>query len=364
MKRDFHPVSEVFPLMHGKAFDDLIVDIRANGLREPIWIHRDGRIIDGRNRYRACEASGIEPETRVFDGDDSELVPFVVSLNLHRRHLDASQMAMVRAKAEAIIGHGGDRRSDDFKAQNCALKSLADQIPVHRNTVGYARGVLADGAPELVRAVERGDVKVSAAAILSELPKDAQAEVLAGGREEVAATVKAMKAHVGHATGDNEWYTPVPYIDAARATMGRIDCDPASSDIANATVQAKTYHTAETNGLMQPWGSRVWMNPPYAQPLISDFCSELIKRIDAGEVKQACVLVNNATETAWGQQLIGRASAVCFPRGRVRFIAPDGKPSGAPLQGQMVVYFGSNADSFIEAFSELGIVLWTPPIAA
>lgn len=93
-----HPVADIFPMMSDAELLDLVEDVRSHGLREPIWLHRDGRIIDGRNRAIACQQLGIEPETRVFEGDDSELVAFVVSLNLHRRHLTESQRAMVAAR--------------------------------------------------------------------------------------------------------------------------------------------------------------------------------------------------------------------------------------------------------------------------
>ena len=64
MKRDFHPVAELFPLLGGNEFDGLVKDVREHGLREPIWLHQDGRIIDGRNRYLACLEAGIEPPQR------------------------------------------------------------------------------------------------------------------------------------------------------------------------------------------------------------------------------------------------------------------------------------------------------------
>ena len=163
-------------------------------------------------------------------------------------------------------------------------------------------------------------------------------------------------AHVGHNTGNNEWYTPPTYIEAARDVMGGIDCDPASSEIANRTVGATTFYTIEQDGLVQPWGNTVWMNPPYAQPLVANFAHTLVEKITSGEVEQACVLVNNATETTWFQEMLPAASALCFPRGRVRFLNSDGQPNGAPLQGQAIFYFGDRATDFQQAFQKYG---WT-----
>lgn len=108
MELAFHPVANVFPLMEGESFRLLREDIKFNGLREPIWRHRDGSILDGRNRYRACLTIGVEPTYRVWDGPDTGLVEFVTSLNLRRRHLTEDQRAFIAAEL-ANMKHGGDR---------------------------------------------------------------------------------------------------------------------------------------------------------------------------------------------------------------------------------------------------------------
>src|SRR5713226_5531033 len=95
--RESHAVAELFHCWRGRAFEELAADIKKNGLREPILLDGEGRIVDGRNRYRACLAAGVEPRFVEWEGE-GELAELAVSLNLRRRHLNESQRALVAAK--------------------------------------------------------------------------------------------------------------------------------------------------------------------------------------------------------------------------------------------------------------------------
>ena len=375
-----HPAATLFPMMDAEALQALAADIREHGQREPVILF-NGAVLDGRNRLRACELAGVEPQFVTRDDVESPTT-FVLSLNLHRRHLTPVQCAALafkvsgafaaeaeeRARVGNAKGGSAERKSStdsvlDFIAPKQdsgarALTQAAKAVGAGREATERMAAVYRD-APEVFAAVESGAITtVTDAKAVAALPEEQRTELLQ--RVEAGETVKAALPHVAHNSGQNEWYTPGPWIEAARATMGGIDCDPASSAIANERVRATAIWTAEDDGRERVWGERVWMNPPYAQPLVADFCEALAVRFERGEVKQACVLVNNGTETAWFHRLLSVASAVCFPRTRVRFLAPSGEPSGSPLQGQACVYLGSNRAAFTKHFSAFGVVLVTP----
>ena len=141
--------------------------------------------------------------------------------------------------------------------------------------------------------------------------------------------------------------------------MGGIDIDPGSTPEANACIKSTTFYSSDDNGLERPWAGRVWMNPPYATPLVGLFCQRLVEHLHRGEVTDALVLVNNATETGWFRTLADVASARCDPEGRVRFWHPQ-KDAATPLQGQTVLYFGIDLARFQAEFEPFGVV-WVKP---
>lgn len=359
----FHEYANLFPMLHGDALDALREDIREHGVRDPIILYQ-GSILDGRNRYTCARDLGITPPTVEFEGRDP--LSFVISHNLHRRHLTESQRASIAARV-ANIRHGGRRSEQDANLHldiplseraSVTRTDAARMLNVSPRSVADAKKVHEFAPEEITRAVDEGRISVSLASKVADLPDEAKADILAVPPEQTreAAREAVKKAHVAHNSGNNEWYTPAAFIDAARAVMGGIDLDPATSEIANRTVQAGKIFTAENDGLAQDWPvSRIWMNPPYAQPLMGQFASKYAQAIRDGS--EGVVLVNNATETGWFQEMAAECSAICFPKTRIKFIDPDGNASGAPLQGQAIIYSGPNHEAFCEEFSQFGLVV-------
>jgi hypothetical protein len=121
----FHPYSNKFPLLNGVEFKDLVTDVGANGLREPITLYQ-GKILDGRNRYRACIGAKVEPRFDPFKGDDDAAFAFVFSKNLRRRYLTAKE----KSDAVALFLEENPNKSD---------RSIAADLKVDKNVVSRVR---------------------------------------------------------------------------------------------------------------------------------------------------------------------------------------------------------------------------------
>src|SRR6266436_1010415 len=97
----FHPYADLFPMLdeNSVGFKALVEDIEQRGQQEYIRLY-EGMILDGRNRYRACQKLGLDIKTMDFVLPDP--IGFVLSANLHRRHLNEGQRAMVAAKLTSL----------------------------------------------------------------------------------------------------------------------------------------------------------------------------------------------------------------------------------------------------------------------
>lgn len=356
--KQIHPLAEIFPALEGTSLHELIADIKVNGLREAIWLHKDGRILDGRNRYIACNQIPIKATYRTYEGEDA--LAFVLSMNLARRHLNESQRAMVAARI-AVLNQGEKRENKPANLQvTPTQKEAAKTLNISERTISDARKVQQRASKEIIASVDRGDMAVSVAAKLTDKPKEMQREIIKKMEftgKSAPEVLKSMSVHVSNNSGENEWYTPPEFIEAARKTMGSIDLDPASSKIANKIVKAKKFYTVEDDGLRQEWEGNVWMNPPYSSPEIKQFSRKVTTTFADTIIAQAIILVNNATETQWFQEMLAETSAVCFPSSRIKFLDKQGSP-GAPLQGQAILYMGVRVSDFIDNFKQFGVVLY------
>lgn len=171
----WHEYADIFPWIEGPAFDELKADIAKNGVLEPI-VFLDGAILDGRNRYMAARALGIEYPRVDYTGDDP--LGFVISHNLQRRHLTESQRAMVAAKL-AKMPRGNFSKSENLPVSTMSQSEAASALNVSDRSIRTARQVSEQGTPELAKAVEEGKVSVSAAASIVDQPPEVQREVVA-----------------------------------------------------------------------------------------------------------------------------------------------------------------------------------------
>jgi N6-adenosine-specific RNA methylase IME4/ParB-like chromosome segregation protein Spo0J len=183
---ELHQFADLFPMMAGAEFDDLVADIKAHGVREPIWLY-DGKILDGRNRYRASAVAGVDCPMREYVGDDP--LAFVLSINLKRRHLNESQRGMVMARIATLPKGSNQHAEISVPSQAQVAKTLNVSV----DTGQFARKVLDHGTSELIAAVDHGHLAVSVAAKAAALPAEDQKAIAAKAKDGDA---NAARTHV------------------------------------------------------------------------------------------------------------------------------------------------------------------------
>lgn len=157
MTYELHPLCTLFPRLSGPEFDALRDDIKENGLRQPIVLH-EGMILDGGNRYRACVDAGIEPTFKQFVGGN--LVSFVLSANLHRRHMTASQQAAIVASAQNWAQAQGIGRPKKSAPESTFLDTTEKRAAQSGASIATQRraDAVAKADPELAQRVAHGSV--------------------------------------------------------------------------------------------------------------------------------------------------------------------------------------------------------------
>lgn len=392
-----HPIANKFDMLDGEALASMAQSIKENGQAIPCVLWGD-LLLDGRNRWRACELAGVEPWVEQRDFADYKAAGrWIMAVNWERRHSTPGERAMMMSDPEVY-----DLWVDEAKERQVANLRRGTEAPVMANlpqrgggllvndgggilrardpgattaraqaalaagvsprTIQSAVAVRQKGVPELIEAASRGEVAISAAEQLTKLPPDEQREVVAAGPEavrEVAAEIRKQPANFTSLS--DLWFTPAKVIDAARELMGGFDLDPASCAEANETVGAATFFTQEDDGLAQTWHGRVWCNPPYGRDSDDNKSNQakwtayMADQYDAGNFVAGCLLVTFVPDRSWFERLWNYP--MCAFRDRLKFRTPGGNVPASPTSANVVVYFGDDAEGFARIFSRFGRVI-------
>ena len=236
---NWHDAANIFPLMDNDALNEMADDIKANGLKNPI-ILLDAKVLDGRNRLLACKLAGVRPNIESRNPDKlGSPVTWVLSQNLHRRQLTASQRAVIGMKAEKLFAIEAERRmlagkkTDPSKgsARNQAVEKTDPKAIVPEGFKGQARDqaakesgashryiqdakAIAAKAPELITDVEAGKFTIPEAKRIAPLKitnPEHYSELCAGKRSlrEVRQTLRKPRDSAATNFGEKDFYARV-----------------------------------------------------------------------------------------------------------------------------------------------------------
>lgn len=197
----FHPLANVFPLIEGEEFFAFCEDIKVNGQQEPIVLF-NGKILDGRNRYRALQEIGFEPVCEQYTGNAP--LEFVLSKNMYRRQLTVAQRSIIAAE---IVCRGAELPSENADQDGVgegetdtshlraglSLNQAATLLGISERSISSAGRVARSGVEELLNAVKSGKVKISAAEYVAKLDHDKQRKLCALGNKAIRAAAREMR---------------------------------------------------------------------------------------------------------------------------------------------------------------------------
>lgn len=236
--RGIHPYADMYPMLPESKIASLAESIAANGLREPIVVTPDGQILDGRNRYRACQHVGVEPATVVYDGHD--IAEYVMDRNDHRRHIPTGQSAM----AAALVLQADGRRRNGRWVRGSVDTGNGTVTTSWKQRLNEC-GLILDHAPHLAEKVRDGDLALDAAVRAAKAhrhPANRKAAPVAAPAEDVALPFDPeWEERVAELRRDQLWEADSPKARAARytelakamAVAARYGCDDIASLMAD-----------------------------------------------------------------------------------------------------------------------------------
>jgi site-specific DNA-methyltransferase (adenine-specific) len=191
-----HPVAALFPMLPEAELNDLALDIKANGLQQPIVMQAD-TLLDGRNRLAACERAGVKPTFTEYKGDSP--VAFIIGVNLHRRHLDQGQKIALGIEIEPHFADEARKRQahgttapGKHASGKCPISvapardQAARAVGVSGKTLSTAKAIKA-ASPEKFQSIIDGKLSVARA------KKEVKAEQDQADLEKAQTEIKAEK---------------------------------------------------------------------------------------------------------------------------------------------------------------------------
>ena len=352
-EKQIHPLCEIFPAMDQDQFEDLLQDVAEHGLIDPIEVDDDGLIVDGRHRWLACQEAGcITPfvnwKERAKPGQYLE--DYLISKNLNRRHISATERAMIAAKlATTKMGRPPE---ECVGAPTLSQGEAADKLGVSRGTVNQAHSVQTNGIPSLKELVEGKKMGLRSAVDISRLSPEEQEKAIETWQKGQEEAINKSKIHEA-----DERYTPQYLIEAAREILGDILLDPCSCKKAQELIQARTYWTVDDDGLSQEWRgfNKIWINWPYSDP--RPWVHKIADWWESGAVARGGALMALARldpSTVWYRELWPYVDAMCLLKNRVTHYNGDGECGTQTNFCSVLIYIGTNTQKFLEVTSPLG----------
>ena len=344
----------LIPPLSDEEKEQLTANILADGIREPLSVW-NGILLDGHNRYEIAMEHGLPFEIKEYDFDSrEEALQWVIKNQLGRRNISTVDRVLLAQKQTELLAEqakvnqrlGGQLKGDirnEEAFDNVVKSSQKEFAPINvRKETSRIAGV-SEGTIGKVLKIQKEQPQLL--------------ERIRNGEMSIDRAHKYAFPHTAYLSAETEWYTQPFIVEMAREVMGSVDCDPASHEIPQRWIQAETYYTVETNGLNHKWEGNIWLNPPFASGVLPKFIDKFLEELHAGNIRQAIILTNNATETKWCSEIIKEASCICFPHGRLGFIKSPGETPQPPMQGQIVTYFGKRVDDFARIFGEIGEIV-------